>query len=380
MALQNAYSFTRLGITSHFVCGAGEDSSTEDDLIDYYGLEPTPQLAIHRIPRRLRGKNKTSSGPVFEYAKRLVRQLAIKQDVVVVSRDSSFLTTMARLCRYKRIHAYYELHDCYADLSWREKTRFGDRREQLLEWLFLRSIDGIICITREMEKKYDRLFPRIRKIALPLGTSPFPDQDPDAVRQRRTVAYVGHLQGAKGFNTILKLARPLKDRGIHLLCLGGYPQSVERVRKQLENENLADAIEIIPFQSPAGMHSQLRERASLGLSLLEDTYYNRHLTCPVKVLDYLSHGLPVLATDLPSNREVLADAGLYIEPGNTDAILNRIITCLDDADAYRTSAEASRTRSQQITWVTRALKLTEFFKNNHHLIPEGVGGKRRVLR
>jgi len=378
MALLNAHSFTNLGIHSHFVVGAGDDSSTEDDLIDHYGLQPHPLLAIHRIPRGKQGDKKTSSQPIFRYATRLARQLRQSQNVIVVSRDSGFLPTMARLCRYKKIHAYYELHDFYARQNWKEQVRFRDRREQVLEWLFLRSINGIICITEEMRKLYDQVFPGIQKITVPLGTSPFPKQEINKLRQKRTVFYVGHLQGKKGFSTILDIALPLKERGIHLVCLGGYPNAVNRLRANLKEKGLSDAIEIIPFQGPAGMHRQLDERASLGLSLLEDDFYNRNLTCPVKVLDYLSHGIPVLATALPSNRELLDQAGIYTDSSLVSSIIDQISNLLDDENLYASAVEASRARCQKLTWGTRALKLAEFFKTNHQLIPEAAFGRRTV--
>jgi glycosyltransferase involved in cell wall biosynthesis len=380
VALQNAYSFTRLGMNSHFVVGAGEESPTEDDLIDYYGITPSSLMAVHRIPRGQRGRNKTSSKPVFDYAARLARQLSSKSHVVIISRDSGFLPAMARLCRHRHVHCYYELHDCYADLSWREnKVRFRDRREQILEWMFLRSIDGLICITDEMKKQYDRLFPRIKKIHVPLGTTPAPEQDIETMRKRRTVLYVGHLSKAKGFQRILDIAPLLKQHGINILCLGGYPNSVEKLKKSLTEHALENVIRVVPFQSPTGMNRTIQSEASIGLSLLEDMHYNRYLTCPVKVLDYLSHGLPVVATNLPSNRELLGDHGHYVDLGSPEALAGAVIDLLDQADVFRQAVEKSRQRAAQLTWTTRAIKLAEFFKTNHKLIPDAAISKRKVI-
>lgn len=378
MALRNAHSFTQLGMESNFIVGAGEKSSTPDDLADYYGIKPDRLLAIHRIPRRERGRGRTSSQPVFRYTARLARRLARRSHVVVICRDSGFLPYLARLRRHKRIHGYYELHDQYADLSWREKPRFRDRREQILEHLFLPSIDGLICISEAMRNQYDGLFPRIPKIAVPLGTSPFPAVPPESMRQRRTVCYVGHLKKNKGMQEILALAPLLHAKGIHTLCLGGYPRAVARLRETLESKGLSEAIRIEPFQSPAAMHRMLGTEASIGLSLLKDTFYNQHLTCPVKVLDYLSHGIPVAATDVASNRELLEKTGLLVDPEQPEASARTIAALLGDQAAYAAAVAASRERASELTWVSRAIRLAEFFKKNHGLIPGAVQGRGKV--
>jgi glycosyltransferase involved in cell wall biosynthesis len=96
--------------------------------------------------------------------------------------------------------------------------------------------------------------------------------------------------------------------------------------------------------------------------MLADTYYNRYLTCPVKALDYLTHGIPALGTDIPSVREVLDDAGTYLPEGDHDTFVREALRLLDDPLAYATAVEKTRARSAQITWQERAKALAEFAK------------------
>ena len=46
--------------------------------------------------------------------------------------------------------------------------------------------------------------------------------------------------------------------------------------------------------------------------------------CPVKALDFLSLGMPVVAADLPSTRQVLGNAASYFAPGDMGAILDAL--------------------------------------------------------
>jgi hypothetical protein len=63
------------------------------------------------------------------------------------------------------------------------------------------------------------------------------------------------------------------------------------------------------FTITRGLAIALATEASAGLIPLEDDYYNRNLTCPAKGLDYLAHGLPTIASDLPSTRSLFGSSG-----------------------------------------------------------------------
>jgi glycosyltransferase involved in cell wall biosynthesis len=101
-------------------------------------------------------------------------------------------------------------------------------------------------------------------------------------------------------------------------------------------------------------------RASLGVVMLADTYYNRYLTCPVKALDYLSHGVPALGTDIQSVQEVLGNAGTYLPEGDEEAFVTAALHLLDDPVAYANAVARTRARAAQITWQERAKALTAY--------------------
>src|SRR5260221_12429264 len=77
-------------------------------------------------------------------------------------------------------------------------------------------------------------------------------------------------------------------------------------------------VETVSSRSPEALAVALATDASAGLIPLEDDYYNRNLTCPAKGLDYLAHGLPHIARDLPSTRCLLGSthARRYLFAGN----------------------------------------------------------------
>jgi glycosyltransferase involved in cell wall biosynthesis len=363
MSVHNAHSFASIGLESHLCLGESAPSDTAVDLQTFYGLAPLPNFNVHRIAkkRRLFGGD---SGSVYRAARKLICELAKKDDVAVFTRECGFLVPLAWMCRKPRIRGFYELHDLFADLSWRQyKPRGKELREKWLERLFLPRISGLICITREMEKRYKQIFPQMPSIAQPLGTKSLPATDPEKKRLARTLVYVGHMHGPKGISFLQTAAFKLAMHGVRTEFWGGYEKDALKMQAAAAQKGLSEWIHALPFQPPAVMHEALAERASLGVVMLADTYYNRYLTCPVKALDYLTHGIPALGTDIESVREVLDTAGIYIPENDVEAFTHEVLRLLDDSQAYADATLRTQKRAAQITWEERAKALVSFSRS-----------------
>jgi glycosyltransferase involved in cell wall biosynthesis len=78
-----------------------------------------------------------------------------------------------------------------------------------------------------------------------------------------------------------------------------------------------------------------------------------------KLLNYMALGLPVVATDTPTNRAILGELGHLIAPGDPQALADAIEGALDD------SPEERRALRQRIvdcfSWQTRVLDLERVY-------------------
>ena len=360
VAVHNATSFSAIGYETHLCIGAGDDSSSREDLREFYGLNPPENFHVYRIPR-WRFRSSTYSFSVFRYAFKLVKSLSRGERVVVFTRESGFLAYLARLCRNPRISGYYELHDGYADLSWVEKKKAMHYREKLYEHVFLPRISGVLCITESQQDMYRKLFPSLPSVAFPLGTKPVQKRrEPSQKQKLRTLMYVGHMHKDKGVDFLLETAVKLSEHNIRTIFWGGNPKQVPKLDDKARSLGISDMVEFVPFRPPEEMHNALATRASLGVVMLKDTFYNNYLTCPVKSLDYLSHGIPSLGSDLPSVREVLAYAGTYVSNDDADAFVQAARYLLDDPEHYEKMASLAVQRAHEISWESRAKAIVNF--------------------
>jgi glycosyltransferase involved in cell wall biosynthesis len=381
IGLRNAYHLAEAGFETHLCLGAGPDSETNEDLKAFYRLDPIPSLHIHRVTRKglvdlRRGRYKaTTSRRIFSQVSHLVkRSLAERHDpIIILTREPSLLPRLAWLrCRYgNRVRTFYEAHDYYADLSWKkmEGTRIkpGDIRQSWLERLFLPHIDGVIGITNEQTQLYARQFPKLACIYLPLGAELNPGEesiDTEKRRAQRRLVYVGRLTQSKGLQSLLRSTSLLAAANIRLAFWGGNEAQGQKVRNMAREFGSDHCVETVSSRSPEALAVALATEASAGLIPLEDDYYNRNLTCPAKGLDYLAHGLPTIASDLPSTRGLLGSGGAarYVAAGDPGGFAQEAVALLDDAGTYQAATSAALARARAVSWKSRVSKLVEFVR------------------
>ena len=77
---------------------------------------------------------------------------------------------------------------------------------------------------------------------------------------------------------------------------------------------------------------------------------------PLKLFEYMAAGVPIVTSDLPSIREVLAhgENAWLVEPGNEEALAQGIIRVLQDAVLSTKLATNARQAVDRFTWERRA--------------------------
>jgi glycosyltransferase involved in cell wall biosynthesis len=87
-------------------------------------------------------------------------------------------------------------------------------------------------------------------------------------------------------------------------------------------------------------------------------------TSPLKLFEYMAAGRPIVASDLPSIREILAHErnALLITPGNPQAVTAAIRRLNDDRALGRRLAGQALIDAAEYTWAKRAERLEALFE------------------
>jgi glycosyltransferase involved in cell wall biosynthesis len=362
MGLLNAMACASRGAKTDLFVAAGKASDVATDLREFYGVEPDPRLQIHRVEAAA-GLGGRLERPVYGAARRhLDAALSRGEEVLAVTREVGMLPPLLRLRRRHRgLLVIHEAHDFYGRIDHLPVRRLSDYRRWLAERIYIPRTDGLLCITDAQRKLYGEVFRRLPSICLPLGcVEPRGIQAPDTRRGLRRLGYIGHMHGTKGYTLLVEAAAQLRAHGVTVQCYGGYPTQVKRLTADIAGRGLTDTIRLEPFHSPVEMLAWLAGQVSVGVAALQDTFYNRNLTCPVKVLDFLSQGLPVVGSDLPSVTDLAGPAGVYHRPDDVAGFVEAVLGVLDDPGRYSALSRQSLERARALAWPNRASALLDF--------------------
>lgn len=178
--------------------------------------------------------------------------------------------------------------------------------------------------------------------------------------------YAGRLDGWKGTDTLIAAAKLLAP-DVLVAFIGGEDRQVDALRQA--HPNL-----LFLGSRPYTEVTQLQTAADV--LVLPNTGKNDisvRFTSPLKLLGYMASGVPVVASDLPSVRELVGNDSAHLVPADDAALLAEgIRTVLADRGYGKRLAERARAQVEQYTWQNRAHGVVRFIETH-------IERKTRVL-
>jgi glycosyltransferase involved in cell wall biosynthesis len=148
-----------------------------------------------------------------------------------------------------------------------------------------------------------------------------------------------------------------------LLVAGqGLFQEERRLPALAAARGLEGAIDDRGWVEPAQL-AALMAGADVALYPFDDTLVNRSKSS-VKLLELLAAGLPVVASAVGQNAEVIVDgqSGLLVAPGDAAAFAAAVSDLLDDADLRARLAAGAQARvREQFRWSLLAPKVMDLY-------------------
>ena len=321
----------------------------------------------------------------------------VRQDVIF-TRDLGLAAILVRLPRLVRGPVVYEAHTIAADeAAARHQMLTGAaapsasklRRLAARDRAVWRGADGFVTITAglraELEHRYG---PRERVAVVPDGVrtvptasnpeprtpaneprTPNPEPRISDIAHRTsdigpfTIGYAGHLYPWKGADLIVEAVAALPDT--QALIVGGHEQEPDlaRVKALAERLDCATRIRFTGLVPPPEVVGRLRSADVLVLPNPASAVSNRY-TSPLKLFEYMAAGRPIVASDLPSVREVLRHErnALLVPAGNPQAFTAAIRRLKDDRALGDRLADQAREDVRDYTWAKRAERLEAVFE------------------
>lgn len=160
------------------------------------------------------------------------------------------------------------------------------------------------------------------------GFEPAWFSEPDRDNPTYDLVFIGHPKPWHGADRLPSLLRALADAGTTatLLVIGGGP-GADQLIAAAAGLGVADQITVTGALHPEQATAMLAE-AAIGIAPYptHDNFY----FCPLKVIDYLAAGLPIISTDQGDIAELVGDAGAVVPPDDDQALLSAVEELLGD--------------------------------------------------
>jgi glycosyltransferase involved in cell wall biosynthesis len=157
-----------------------------------------------------------------------------------------------------------------------------------------------------------------RIVVIPNGYDPVETPPAPATSGPLRAVYLGTLHPWQGIHWAVRAFTELRGRWELVIHGIGRREWIERMRRRIRRRGLEDIVRLEPPLDRGSLAAGL-SGFHAGLAPLLDTPRNSvQGCCPVKVMDYLAHGLVTVAADLPVVRSMIrhGDNGVLFQPNS----------------------------------------------------------------
>jgi len=360
----NVFGLARAGAEVWLLAQKRERHFSAQQLISRLGLEAPDRLHFELYHKKARWGIRTNQWFYWWALKRIKALHRLWKLDAVISRDPGALPYLARIRRRLGIAVFYQPHNFYADLSVRDdEDSRNARKYEFLERHWIPQLTGLLCLQEAQARWYRKIFPQVSAETAEPGILRLGKWEKNRWDQK-TVIYVGSLQEKKGIIWLLEAFRLLENQEATLWLVGGRNRDErEAARQEVERRDLAPRVEITGWLPYPAVEDRLQKAAVAVLPLL-DRFYNRYLTAPNKLFDYLAYGLPVVSSRLPAIECLVnsSDGVTFVAPGNAQALAHAIGVHLSDRARYEAASRAAFSLAKTYLWECRAGKMLQIIR------------------
>ncbi len=234
-----------------------------------------------------------------------------------------------------------------------------------LETLTASLVDGIVAVTEHIAVQFPgektcvvKNYPALPAGALTVGRERDHQDNHDLI-------YTGGFTNHRGLVQIVEALQYVETPGTQLILLGkAIDREAEETARELPGFHHVDYRGMLPYDE---MYRHL-EMAAVGL-VCNQPVHDYHLAQPTKLFEYMSAGLPVVASDFALWREIVEgnNCGVTVDPTSPRQIADAIDLLLNRPDLRRRMGENGRRAIlERYNWEIESQKLLGLYEEVLH--------------
>ena len=175
------------------------------------------------------------------------------------------------------------------------------------------------------------------------------------------ILYIGTLQPRKNIPalieafTLLKLEPVMKNNPIRLVIAGGKGYNYDKLIDQLvKKNNLAEDVYF-----PGYINEEDKAALMKGADIFVFPSFYEGFGLPI--VEAMSLGVPIIASDIPSHREIARDSALFFNPKVSGELAQKLRELLNNSVERSSLSERGIAQSQKFSWEESARKILSVF-------------------
>ena len=277
-----------------------------------------------------------------------------------------FIIIFSKLFIRRKINITYEIH----------ALPLGGLLSKLIESLLVKGVDNFIFITGSLRDIYAKKFKCSSKKIL---------VSPDAVdlaifatnhsqkiaREKlqlpqnvKLLGYCGKFTTMgqdKGIDTILQSLRQLPP-DILFIAVGAKPKELKHYKKLARQYGVEEKVRFFIHVDQKKL-ALYQKAADVLLMPFPHTKHYAYYMSPLKMFEYMASKRPIIATNLPSIREILSEKNaIIVKPDDPSDLANGIKKILGDKKLAEQISEQAFKDVDNYTWEKRVKSILDFIR------------------
>lgn len=324
-----------------------------NELSKFFGVKVPSNLKIKTLPPVVRQSS------LFIAIFIAIKSFVEKSRTIFYIRDFKIAKELIKL---KWLHRLPIFTECHAVVSYfhKESNTLEKKYEgSEIDWRRLREYvlgnsDGVILISKDTLEFVNNNYPKMPVIFAWHGTEPNGHSDYKFF-ERKGIYYVGNFtKGRYKIKILLDAMRHIKDETLILVGKSSNEDALN-VTKYVESLGISKRVLLKEYIPPAELKNYLKS-AKIAVLLLYG----------LKLSEYLSYGIPIVAPDIPHIREILRgeESCILFQPDDSKSLGDAINKILDNPALAESLARNAHKTAQEYSWQKRAEKILNFIENN----------------
>jgi glycosyltransferase involved in cell wall biosynthesis len=371
--LKTAAALARSGVHTTLLVRQSDPRPTPE-ILALYGLDPHPDLEVTRLAVLHR-----QGARLIPRASFLLRAAAaavhrLREGGLIFTRDLQLADLLLAL-PLRAGALVYEAHAVEREMYGERGHIYGTgeemdpaklRRIGAREGRVWRRAAAVVTTTAGISESLAAQYgARDRVCVIPNGCD-VPANRVFTVPKGSRVLYAGQLYPWKGVDVLVEAVAEVPEA--RLVILGGLEGEgdLARIRALVEARGLGSRTEMPGTVAQARVAEEMHRAAVVVVPFLRTAMTDKH-TSPLKAFEAMAAGRPIIATDLPSTREILEDGtdAFLVPPGDPSALGSAIRRLLTDRELATRLARAAFDKAPRFSWESRGSHLKELFLNSH---------------